>query len=119
MGLDMYLYAKHPLYPEREWYWRKANAIHGWFVKNVQDDIDNCGCYPVSQDQLRELLGKVQEVISNPEKAEEILPTMQGCFYGTYEYDEWYFEYLKITEQHLKEALEMPDDWHFVYTSSS
>lgn len=118
MGLDMYLYAKHPLHPEREWYWRKANAIHGWFVKNVQEDIDNCGDYPVSRDQLRELLDKVKEVRANPEKAEEILPTMQGVFFGDTSYGEWYFDDLEIAEQHLKEALEMPDDWNFVYTSS-
>lgn len=23
-------------------YWRKANAIHGWFVKNVQEGKDSC-----------------------------------------------------------------------------
>lgn len=23
-------------------YWRKANQIHDWFVKNVQDGIDEC-----------------------------------------------------------------------------
>lgn len=37
-------------------YWRKANAIHRWFVENVQDGIDDCGCYEVSKEQLEELL---------------------------------------------------------------
>lgn len=37
-------------------YWRKANAIHKWFVDNVQDGEDDCDCYEVSRDQLEELL---------------------------------------------------------------
>lgn len=37
-------------------YWRKANAIHKWFVDNVQDGIDDCAYYEVSKEQLEELL---------------------------------------------------------------
>jgi hypothetical protein len=37
-------------------YWRKANAIHRWFVENVQGGVDDCGCYEVSKEQLEELL---------------------------------------------------------------
>ena len=33
-------------------YWRKANHIHGWFVKNVQGGKDNCEEYSVSRKQL-------------------------------------------------------------------
>lgn len=38
-------------------YWRKANAIHKWFVENVQDGEDDCDYYEVSKEQLEELLG--------------------------------------------------------------
>ena len=37
-------------------YWRKANAIHKWFVDNVQNEVDDCGRYEVSEEKLRELL---------------------------------------------------------------
>ena len=37
-------------------YWRKANQIHAWFVENVQDGEDDCGCYEVEKWQLEELL---------------------------------------------------------------
>lgn len=37
-------------------YWRKANAIHKWFVDNVQNGDDDCGCYEVNKEQLEELL---------------------------------------------------------------
>jgi hypothetical protein len=39
----------------REVYWRKANAIHNWFVHNVQEDNDDCGDYYVPPSKLREL----------------------------------------------------------------
>jgi hypothetical protein len=36
-------------------YWKKANAIHTWFVKNVQNSVDNCQSYEVSKEQLMKL----------------------------------------------------------------
>jgi hypothetical protein len=43
--------------------WRKANQIHNWFVHNVQKDVDDCGEYHVSVEQLQELLQTCQKVI--------------------------------------------------------
>ena len=36
-------------------YWRKANQIHDWFVRNVQSGEDNCRDYHVSREKLEEL----------------------------------------------------------------
>jgi hypothetical protein len=46
-------------------YWRKANAIHLWFVKNVQNGVDDCGEYYVSKDQLQDLLDTVNTVLES------------------------------------------------------
>lgn len=35
--------------------WRKANAIHAWFVDNVQDGEDDCEPHEVSKEQLMKL----------------------------------------------------------------
>ena len=43
-------------------YWRKANAIHRWFVDNVQYGIDDCGEYNVSAEQLQDLVNICKEV---------------------------------------------------------
>jgi hypothetical protein len=40
---------------EQVGYWRKANCIHDWFVKNCQSDNDNCREYDVELSQLQEL----------------------------------------------------------------
>lgn len=49
---------------ERAGYWRKANAIHNWFVENVQGGEDNCQASYVSHEQLQELLNTCNEVIN-------------------------------------------------------
>src|SRR5258707_892378 len=44
-------------------YWRKANAIHRWFVENVQDDNDDCRAYHVTREQLCQLRDACREVL--------------------------------------------------------
>lgn len=48
-------------------YWRKANAIHKWFVNKVQHGVDDCGDYYVSRENLQALLDVCKEVISSSE----------------------------------------------------
>lgn len=48
-------------------YWRKANHIHGWFVRHVQSGNDDCGDYYVSRDQLQKLLDTVNNVLASTE----------------------------------------------------
>jgi hypothetical protein len=101
-------------------YWRKANAIHGWFVDNVQDGNDDCRTYYVCPSQLRDLLGVINQVLDYPEEAEDLLPTTSGCFFGHTEYDEYYMDTLRHTQDRLAKILSMPDldTWSFEYMSS-
>lgn len=52
---------------EQAGYWRKANAIHKWFVDNVQNGVDDCGEYRVDREQLQELLDVVNRVMDSTE----------------------------------------------------
>lgn len=105
-------------------YWRKANAIHGWFVKNVQDNNDDCDEYYVSREQLEELRALCKEVMDNPNKANELLPPQAGFFFGNDEVDEWYLEQNKYTYEQLTALLEKTNEeqgysgWTFEYHSS-
>lgn len=47
---------------ERVAYWRKANAIHKWFVDNCQDGVDDCREAYVDFDKLKELLALCKKV---------------------------------------------------------
>lgn len=44
-------------------YWRKANAIHNWFVENVQGWEDNCQEYDVDHSDLIELMKLCKQVL--------------------------------------------------------
>lgn len=46
-----------------EGYWRKANAIHKWFVDNVQGGEDDCKEYYVDESDLKKLLDTVNKVL--------------------------------------------------------
>lgn len=53
---------------EQVGYWRKANAIHNWFVENVQDGEDDCGYHhEVTKEILEKLLDVCQKVLNSCE----------------------------------------------------
>jgi hypothetical protein len=89
-------------------YWRKANAIHGWFVKNVQGNIDECEKSHVEREQLQKLIDSCKTVLADHKKAKEILPTMEGFFFGSTKYDKDYFDDLTITVNQLERVLSDP-----------
>lgn len=86
-------------------YWRKANHIHRWFVEHIQDGKDDQGSYEVTREDLLSLRWLCEKVLKNPERAEELLPTTSGFFFGSTEYDESYFEDLKDTISIIDVAL--------------
>lgn len=86
-------------------YWRKVNAVHKWFVDNVQDGKDDCGYYEVSKKDVENLLQVCREVDENNDLACELLPTQSGFFFGSTDYDEWYFADIKDTINQLEKIL--------------
>jgi hypothetical protein len=147
MGLDMYLTAKQYLseyndqdktisteimrhFPElseqhtiqevsvRVGYWRKANAIHKWFVENVQEGEDNCNPYPVPRERLQELRDTCERVLAFRELATAQLPPASGFFFGSDEINEWYYRDLEETVKIIDACLALPNDWSIEYQSS-
>ncbi len=78
-------------------YWRKANAIHAWFVDNCQDGVDECQKSPVHVEQLAKLRQVCVDAIASYDagdltKAREILEPRSGFFFGGTDIDEWWAE---------------------------
>ena len=104
--IDKYIKPERITYVVEEvGYWRKANQIHRWFVENVQRGNDDCGSYWVSRETLEKLLELCKKVNDDNSLADELLPSASGFFFGSTEYDEWYFKDIDSTIQILKEAL--------------
>ena len=60
------------------------------------------------------------KVMKDKTKAEELLPTQSGFFFGSYDYDEYYWNDLVETRDKLKKILDSKDseDTYYVYRSS-
>ena len=88
-------------------YWRKANAIHKWFVDNVQGGEDDCRKVFVPLDELRDLVGLCETLLGkrDAELAEEYLPTESGFFFGDTGYGDWYWDTLQATVDQVKPLL--------------
>lgn len=109
-------------------YWRKANAIHGWFVNNLADGIDECQPIHVTREQLMTLRASCNHILKVPagvaieDAAADLglLPT-RGFFFGSYELDEWYMHDLELTIKQIDAVLGSVrgNDWvDFIYQAS-
>jgi hypothetical protein len=99
-------------------YWRKANAIHSWFVDHVQNGTDDCGSYYVPRESLTELQAAVQEAYTD--RSSTALEPVSGFFFGSQSKDRWYYQDLKYTNLLIDELLgdKRLDNWEFSYHSS-
>lgn len=144
MGLDMYLNAKRFLWHSEDaladkvgevfpelgdarvkeitaevMYWRKSNAIHKWFVDNVQDGVDECQESWLERKHLEALLAVIDEVLADRKKAMDLLPPQQGFFFGSKDVDDWYWEDLARTKAGLEDILSKEwTGWDFYYRAS-
>ena len=110
-------------------YWRKANAIHGWFVNTLAGGVDECQEIYVPRTALVDLLAACKAVlsvsagVSKQDVADEfgLMPT-EGFFFGGYELDEYYDQDLKYTIEMIENILTIiPEDnydWSLSYRAS-
>lgn len=88
---------------EEVMYWRKVNAVHAWFVENVQDGIDECQESAVTIEQLDTLATICEKVVRD--KNPELLPASSGFFFGSTDYDEYYYQEVEETAKVLREEI--------------
>lgn len=98
-------------------YWRKANAIHCWFVRNVQENKDDCSYYYVSREKLQELVALCQRAIKTQDAT--LLPPESGFFFGSTAVDERYWGQLQNTIDQIIPLFGAEfKDWHIRYQAS-
>ncbi len=130
MGLDMYLTIGKGRNSEEAGYWRKANAIHNFFVNTIQNGVDDQKAYKVGKKVFQTLLKKCEALLEmageegydhdRDDSAEfkpsdslakacaSTLPTCSGFFFGSTEYNGYYFDDLHYTKELVSRILE---DW--------
>jgi hypothetical protein len=90
MGLDMYLLLEDIETGEiiEYSYYRKFNALQGYFEQNY--NISNPGKILLKENIISDLYLRLNEIRYSPEKANLLLPSYPGPFFGSYEYDRLY-----------------------------
>jgi hypothetical protein len=119
MGLDMYLEIKNVdgSVGAEVAYWRKANQIHNYFVKAVQNGSDDCEKYDVTVSDLKLLYDLCRKALI--ERNPEILPPCEGFFFGSTDVDEYYWHNLIDTCIYLAPLVnEETKGVSYVYQSS-
>lgn len=126
MGLDMYFEKRKHTYYLTDWntgkrnspngmkekievydggYFRKFNALHNYIVQTFAHGFDECQPIGLSEEDIKKVLGVLEEVNENPQFAGELLPTASRFFFGSLEYDDWYFEEVKNAITMFKDLL--------------
>ena len=90
-------------------YWRKFNALHGWFIDNCANGVDDCKDVHVEMHKLEALLVLLKKINSNRETAADLLPPTQGFFFGSDEIDEWFWKDVESTIEMLEIELAIED----------
>lgn len=123
------------MYGNELMYWRKANQIHNWFVKNCQNGVDDCERYVITVADLMKLKELCEKILTMTEKHKEMrytsydatekeevdvlyltaegveyatehLPSRTGFFFGGTEYDDWYVWHLENTIEQINYTLD-------------
>jgi hypothetical protein len=98
-------------------YWRKVNSVHNWFVKNCGGGVDECQNMYVNRQHLEELKSLCEQVLADHSLAEELLPTSAGFFFGSTDFDQYYYTDLEYTVKVIDRCLKSKFDY-FEYQAS-
>ena len=129
-------------------YWRKANAIHQFLLDGREDNCEEVGVptrrikelYDICERIIKEcpledgvvnngqvLINgqwvpstEMGKIMTNQELAAKLLPTTSGFFFGSTDYDQWYYDDIVRTHKVLGELMQEPkwDYADYVYNAS-
>ena len=94
-------------------YFRKVNFIYEYFRGKLEDE-----CCKATKQDIEDLINTCKDVLAHKgdkEYAELYLPTTAGFFFGSTEYDKWYWEDVKDCKKQMEKIYKsLKDDDDFV-----
>ena len=114
MGLDIFFSKSSTI-----GYFRKVNFLVKYF-ENLGFDVEHQLPFTITKENAEILLSRCNQVLEDNSKAPELLPTMEGFFFGSTDYDEYYVNDIKDTIDIVTKVLETTDfEKEMVYYVSS
>lgn len=99
-------------YAEEDAYFRKVNFIYHYFQPKLVDE-----CAFVTKTDLEDIIERCDKILEGLkfkgeeipyekiDLAQELLPTQSGFFFGSTDYDRWYFSDVKDARRQMKKLL--------------
>lgn len=118
MGLDIYFHLNKEGQEETSeiGYFRKVNFLVSFFED--YGEVENLKPLKIEKSWVKDLINCCDEVLKDNSKADELLPTATGFFFGSTEYDERYFYYVEkvknFCENFLIEEFENLEDDEYI-----
>lgn len=113
-------------YAEEDAYFRKVNCIYRYFQPKLDEE-----CAFVTKADLEDIIERCDKILkgldlrkeiphSKIDLAMELLPTQDGFFFGSTNYDKWYFADLKDVRRQMKKLLRgFDEDTDVIYVVMS
>ena len=124
MGLDQYIYKTRR---DEIAYFRKVNFLQGYFENKYPDKNLNCEYVRIQKEDVEDIIERCNNILEHvtfsedkslegviwSPKAVEIakkeMPIKEGFFYGSYEYDSWFFDDVKEVKEVFEKILKETD----------
>ena len=87
-------------YADSDVYFRKVNFVYRYFSDKLEDE-----CCFADKNDIEELISRCDKVLADHSLAEELLPTTSGFFFGSTDYDEWYFKDVENCKKQMEDLL--------------
>lgn len=96
-------------------YFRKVNCVYRYFQDRLTDETAW-----VTKADCEDIVKRCNEVLENPNLAMTLLPTQSGFFFGSTEYDKYYYDDLKNVRKQFKSFIKyFKTDDDFLYIRMS
>ena len=86
-------------------YFRKVNFIYRYFGEKLVDE----SCI-VTKAEIEDIIERCKKVLADHSLAEELLPTTDGFFFGSTDYNDWYFHDVEDCQEQMQKLLEDYDE---------
>lgn len=92
-------------YEQYDAYFRKVNFIFAYF-ENIGKMVDQYFAI-VEKEDVEDLIDRCERVLKDHDLANSLLPTQAGFFFGSTNYDDWYFYDVKDCLKQMKKYLKL------------
>lgn len=96
-------------------YFRKVNCVYRYFKDKLTDETAW-----VTKSDCEDIVKRCNAVLENPNLASELMPTQSGFYFGSTEYDKYYFSDLRDVRKQFKSFIKYfktDDDLMYIYMS--